>query len=1023
MSEFKNHVCWTSAMVNEVFVTDVGSLEPEEFLATHHPLKVKQIPVGGIGSEWVTEDAVIDYFKEDVSGDQYKLVPVVGDTGSGKTHLVRRVYEGTKDVTNWHVVYLEKGNTKLSAVIKSLLEGLEPGDFVDSVREKLEGSSDVERSDAWYRTELIHRIASMVELGGKKSDSQQEKLARRRVPDVLRDPATRGQMMASGGIIDRLVKQALGEMDGNEKNFADEPEVVFTDLPNDARGAGKSAVDALSSWAGTNASRVAALEVINQARAGAIRGLFVGDVPLDDLMEKLRKELKDKNKELVIFVEEMAVLHGVELHFLEAIIKAGNKELCNLRVMLACTEDKFAGMDTLKDRFADSFCLDRSHVDEVFTEEEAFNFISRYLNAARNKEVKNYINNCGDCAFKTACHKSFGSACPDSTSGEEYGLYPFTEGAIERFVQKSTSVREGQGGKLVTPRDLIKDLKSFLFKAERYLQEGTFISAENAAVFFEDHRDHGWGADLRDAVAREYPGDGETLVRYWTPIGYPAKLQGEELIVSLEGGAGLFDAFGISPGQVVQPPVGIKCACQCGCSGGRACNCSERGCQNAGATPGCACSTSSKVTSVATTWEGTLSSSTYKNLVKALDEWSGEKELSVRESGEVRGLIRDVVLKNLDACRAPLQQSAIKKLLSVGAQLKKVIDVENSGGVKDGDALLSISAQDSAHALRGIIRISELSEEDDEFPGRDEHRRSSALAINEWSDAFSKHFDNEGYGDIEKEMDALLIRALTGIGEKIANGPRSVQQNLFTLATSSETDLRTAKWKKLVEKLSEDSGKYAKYEEAVVDAVGETRGPSASVAVIHGHRLIQEITNRIDIQNGCLTELFSEKRDSRKFVEAVDKEWDLLLGSIECSEDIDFGIGWDTQVKGVLETFHVAKIQGVLPAMHMDVKNEIDLLSDQTKNDSHQSVKTLKSFVAANEKVTLFDKIGFVTSGESLSIIKVGRLIKLMKSVLGELERGLKEVPTNGPTEERMPGDAFLEKLEKFKQAVQEESK
>ena len=1020
MSEFKNHVCWDTERVNSTFAVDVGNIDSELFLATHHPLKVRKAPVGGGGSEWVAEESIANDFREKVPGDRYKLVPIVGDVGTGKTHLVRWVYEETKDTAGWHVVYLKRGNVRLRSVIEELSRGIEEGEFVDSIREKLEGSSDVTKNDAWYRTELINRIASLVVFGDLATDTKQERKGREYVTNVLHDPETRKQMTDPGGIIDRIAKQALGKMGGGEKNFAEKVEILAADLPIDATGAGKHATDALSAWAGSKAARSAATGLMNNVLSDAIRGVFAGDVPLQELMETLRKELKNRGEELVIFIEEMVVLTGIEQSFIEAITMAGDESFCDLRVMFACTPDRFNGMETIKDRLADSYYLDPSYGDAVFEKEEVVNFISRYLNVARNKESNNYIDNCERCSFKTSCHESFGSANPDSENGDRYGLYPFTQGAIERFVQKSSNEQYGDN-KIVTPRQLVKDLKAFLFLAEKDLNEGVFISAEDANRFFEEYKTHSWGAALGNAVRREYPGLGGTIVRYWTPVNSPAKLEGEELVVTLGGGAGIFEAFGMTAGTVVEPATGSNCACGCGCFGGRLCNCGKTGCRGAGETGGCDCGAGDDIDPpVITDWTDLLSS-TDRGLVEAIDEWAGGKELSVGRTGEVRQLIRDVVLNNLDACRVPLQQSFIKKKLEVAAQLKKYIALENALGGEGSSAILMVSSQRFGHALIGIIRISKLNEEEDEFPGRDASRRSAALAIREWGEVFSKHFDNDRHGDIDKELDTLLIRTLACIGEQILEGAQGVQQNLFEPLRSEEIDLRTEKWRKLILGLARESTKHEEYEKAVTDAVGETRGPKGSVKVINGRRLGEAVAQRLDFESGCFVEAFLDENLSGKFVTGVNKEWEHLCSSAQFYEDIDFGEDWDGQIKIIQDVFHSAVVEGVMPKVHSEVKEEIELLSRQMESDSHKNLGSLRRFIDGKDEFTLFDKIRSVTSEGSLHILEVSRLTELMKRVLNGLAEELQKLPDGDVGEERVVlRTNFLEELQNFKQAIQE---
>ncbi len=140
MSEFVNFVCWDPITVPSSIATEAVSADREVFLATHSPLRINQARLLGntdienTGSTVREKDVLTDFLGAR-STTGALLMPIVGGSGSGKSHLVRWVKENIPPSESRKVIYLEKYKTSLRAVIGALTEDAESGVLADLRRD------------------------------------------------------------------------------------------------------------------------------------------------------------------------------------------------------------------------------------------------------------------------------------------------------------------------------------------------------------------------------------------------------------------------------------------------------------------------------------------------------------------------------------------------------------------------------------------------------------------------------------------------------------------------------------------------------------------------------------------------------------------------------------------------------------------------------------------------------------------------------------------------------------------------
>ena len=180
----------------------------------------------------------------------------------------------------------------------------------------------------------------------------------------------------------------------------------------------------------TDALDVAAADVIG-----------LGTTAMADVFLDLRRALLKDGREFLVLFEDIAIARGLEQDLFDALatpaVRAGRRQLCNLRVALAVTNEHWDERvpETLATRLVargnSMYSLDLRVEDAV---ERAPDLVGRYLNAARigrsaidalslNDLAHGVPNACEQCPFdrKDECHSTFGV----TPSG--HGLFPIVE--------------------------------------------------------------------------------------------------------------------------------------------------------------------------------------------------------------------------------------------------------------------------------------------------------------------------------------------------------------------------------------------------------------------------------------------------------------------------------------------------------------------------------------------------------------------------------------------------------------------
>lgn len=467
---FTKFVCWDVERVRRIMGVEATQTPDSIFLATHHPIAMYR-------QELIEAPSRVSYSEEQFLKDflaeqDFAFVPVLGSSGTGKSHLIRWLAANIESTEKRRVLLIPKIGTNLKDIINLILEGMKGASF-DEYRQRLNRATST-LTEAQAREQLLNQLAAAVGPNGrgdrtKLSDVEDYLIGA--VDSLLYDPFFRQHWLKDGGIIHQLVIHILGQRDTVEV-VEERRHFSLNDLPLNVlnlQKAGQSAREFYSLLIGDEDTQKATVDWLNRHLDEAIaQVLSLGREDLQRLMGEVRETLAEQEIELVLLIEDFAKLQGIDREVLEAVLarpqQAGGKHLCAIRTALACTTGYFDSLrlDTVKQRITFSVNLDLGTVGEqsLVNHADIKQFVARYLNAVRLEEkiIQNWADSrnredsdreslasaCNECEHKVACHAGFAEA-------DGFGLYPFTPEALEQMLSR---VNPGN----FNPRILIKDV-------------------------------------------------------------------------------------------------------------------------------------------------------------------------------------------------------------------------------------------------------------------------------------------------------------------------------------------------------------------------------------------------------------------------------------------------------------------------------------------------------------------------------------------------------------------------------------
>ena len=493
----QNNICWDLKTLTAVSGFDAISASRDIFNATHTALPIVRRTMvrpfeGGVESTEI--DLLSEFFYSD-NPDGAMIIPIIGDRGVGKSHIIRFLFENRPTDPKAHVVYIPKSGTDLRTTIGLIIEGLD--ERFDEIRESL-ATAQAHHPDP---EELVQRLLVEVFLKVKKRADQplpEDNAATTSLikfaAALLDDSDFRKEFAQIGGPR-RLLAGPLGE----DIEIPDEKRTLFVldDLPLGKLTVGQlaeSARPAYNQFSTSHAARNKFLQFINEALPSALQEVFWSNGPkLTTLLKDVRRLLLEDDREIFLLIEDLVVLSGLQAELLQAFITPATehpgdpKALAPLKVVFAMTNEPFRAIqETVVSRVKSVFAIaltqsENESEGEYFGQGARIAFLSKYLNAIRYsvKEISDFYTSnlgqqipskCDDCPVADKCLMDFGSH-------DGIGLYPFTRPALVNLLSS-------QSKNSFNPRGAIRGvLAEVLHDATKEIPNREFPSDQLMAAF------------------------------------------------------------------------------------------------------------------------------------------------------------------------------------------------------------------------------------------------------------------------------------------------------------------------------------------------------------------------------------------------------------------------------------------------------------------------------------------------------------------------------------------------------------
>ncbi len=385
--------------------TEAEAADEAVFLAVHQPMKLVRQYYGSSSksAEVVTEEDVLAALLVPEPSSGTLVLPITGASGVGKSHMIRWLDANLRlrrDRKKRHVVRIPKSSS-LRGVLDLILKDL-PKKY-DPIRRQLDGARMP--TTLLAATQLLNtQLRIALEIVGKEAEQRLKDrkvkkgdkaraahCAERGLIALLRDPEISKHFDAHDkdlGVIARIAERFLH---GNKQHAGVEKFAFHVDdlafLDDQSTKALSNATRVYAANLRFPEARAEAVDFLNEVIDSALNKMVeLGGASLTDIFTDLRRELWTDKLELVLLIEDFAVLAGIQRPLMDAMIKEGirdgRRELCIMRTALAVTSGMLP--ETVMTRAQAVWSIDsKPFADAEEAIDNFCDFVGGYLNAAR----------------------------------------------------------------------------------------------------------------------------------------------------------------------------------------------------------------------------------------------------------------------------------------------------------------------------------------------------------------------------------------------------------------------------------------------------------------------------------------------------------------------------------------------------------------------------------------------------------------------------------------------------------------
>lgn len=489
-----------------------------DFLATHVAIKklkvLEKFDIAPTGGKSFSEE---DIFKKYILNpeDRHQFVAIYGQSGTGKSHLIRWFaarYEQNKPKDEV-VLFIRRSDNTLKGTIRQLLEKPEvQGISNKEIYERLvKASVSVEENK--LKDLIYYNFIIEIDHDLDDHDIQLGNVMKRKVVAFLNNEIVHDFLLRKKGPIERMYSK-IAEHSTVDRDtiaqFEKEDFLVSQDLYESIQRAGadrkaeRLALELLSDEKGATTAKKLA-DYLNQFRNDVIQrcaGIEPGD--FKQIFLDIRKELFRLDKKLTLFIEDVTSFTGVDTALLDALIeehtgKRDGGSLCRISSVVGTTNNYL--QHNFKDNHKDRITKYVYIPSDVLDEDGLYEFVARYVNTMSLNEdiISDWVNGHANPEDYPIHDVVEGKNWEYINVGHEkkINIYPFTKNSILYFY--NNVLEKGHQ----TPRYIIRDIiepvvRDAIFNKENFPSIDVKIVNVNTTLSFRIHSQ----VDDQDAAAR-----------------------------------------------------------------------------------------------------------------------------------------------------------------------------------------------------------------------------------------------------------------------------------------------------------------------------------------------------------------------------------------------------------------------------------------------------------------------------------------------------------------------------------------
>ena len=444
-----------------------------DFLATHvavHRLRL-------INKFDITPSRGKDYSEEEVykrlilnEANKHQFIAVYGQSGTGKSHLIRWFEAKYRHNKPAHevVLFVRRSDNTLKGTIRQLLDIPEVQEIANKDAYERLLQAAVYEDENKLKGRLYHEFLNEVEHDEESRSIQLKNIERKRLIAFLNNEVVRVHLEAENGPVERIyskiAKTSFVDRD-TIAQFAAEDFFVSAEFSEqiERAGADPKAMKMVRALMADEDGREEAAKIaayLNQFVNDVVQrcaGIAAGD--FRDIFRDIRRELCRLGKSLTLFIEDVTSFTGVDDALLDALIvehtgmNEGEK-LCRISSIIGTTGNYLQHnfRDNHKDRITQYIYIP----SDAFDEAGLFEFVGRYLNAMSLPEaaISAWLESAAEPADYPVHTVKEGKNWEFVPIGfdKKLCLYPFTKNSIRYLYQHA--LKQNQQ----TPRYIIRDM-------------------------------------------------------------------------------------------------------------------------------------------------------------------------------------------------------------------------------------------------------------------------------------------------------------------------------------------------------------------------------------------------------------------------------------------------------------------------------------------------------------------------------------------------------------------------------------